>query len=65
MNPVGFGIDRILRGFRQNSQASIALGVVALFWAFLRRERPRTLLSSKELAPGERVVIELKPRQTR
>jgi hypothetical protein len=59
MNLIGFGLERLMRGFRTGDQKIIALGVGALALAVLRRPPQRQLLVSKRLERGEEYVIKL------
>ncbi|MDH5422197.1 MAG: hypothetical protein OEY55_10380 [Acidimicrobiia bacterium] len=59
MNLIGFGLERLMRGFRTGDQKIIALGVGALALAALRRPPQRQLLVSKRLERGEEYVIKL------
>ncbi|MDH3305941.1 MAG: hypothetical protein OEO77_00270 [Acidimicrobiia bacterium] len=63
MNIFGFGLQRLLRGFREGDQRALALGAGALLLAYLRRPQQRTLLHSERIERGERIVIDLKPRR--
>lgn len=60
MNLVGFGIERLMRGFRTGDQKIIALGVGAVILAMLRRPQKRELLASYRLDRGDEYVIKLR-----
>lgn len=59
MNFTGFGIQRLLRGFRTGDQQVIALGLGALALALLRRPKKRTLLLSQRMERGDEYVVKL------
>jgi len=60
MNLVGFGIERLMRGFRTGDQKIIALGVGAIFLALLRKPPKRELLASYRLDEGDEYVVKLR-----
>lgn len=60
MNLVGFGIERLMRGFRTGDQKIIALGVGAVVLAMLRKPPKRELLASYRLDRGDKYVIKLR-----
>ncbi len=60
MNLVGFGIERLMRGFRTGDQKIVALGVGAVMLAMLRKPPKRELLASYRLDRGDEYVIKLR-----
>lgn len=59
-NLFGYGMARLLRGFRTGDQTIIALGAGALLFAWFRRPRGRTLLYTQRIERGDHVVIDMR-----
>ena len=61
----GFGAQRVWKGFRTGDQRMLLLGIGALLVAWLQRTRPRTLLYSENLSPGESITVTAERNESR